>query len=50
MTVDKDPTRSNAICGPILWIPLLMLGLTLAVLGMLCGLGVICENNGNMLE
>lgn len=44
MIVEKDPPRSNVYCGPILWIPLLLLGLLLAVFGMLCGLGVICPD------
>ena len=42
MTVQRDPPRRNTFCGPIIWIPLLLLGLLLAVFGMLCGLGVIC--------
>lgn len=50
MTVERDPPRSNAFCGPILWIPLLIFGLALAILGMLCGLGVICPGGAILKE
>jgi hypothetical protein len=35
-------------CGPLCWLPLLLIGGVLALFGMLCGLGVICPGGGEL--
>jgi hypothetical protein len=48
MVVEQDPPTKKGCCGPLCWLPLLLIGGVLALFGMLCGLGVICPGGGGL--
>ena len=48
MIVEQDPPTKKGCCGPLCWLPLVLIGAVLALFGMLCGLGVICLGGGGI--
>ena len=49
LALDEDPPMKKGCCGPVCWAPLFCCGFLLALIGMLCGLGVICSGVSGLL-